>query len=437
MTRNWTNWGRTQRSAPSRVERPADVGELQRVVAAAAAARTPVKVVGSGHSFSGVATPVDRIGVQLDLGALSGLISVDRDRRTATFPAATPLHRVSAALAAEGLALDNLGDIDVQTLAGATATGTHGTGLGHPGLAAMVAALTLVTADGERIRVGEDDHPELLPLLALGLGAFGVVDTITLRCVPRFLLRATETVEPFAGAVGSALARAETADHLEFLWFPHTDDVIVKTLERRPADEPVDAPAPLARWSNDIVMQNGALALACGLATLRPAWTARINTTATALHSTRESTDRSDRVFASPRLVRFREMEYAVPAERVTEAVEAVRRVIEENDWRISFPVEVRFAAADGLWLSTASGRRTAYIAVHRHLRDEHEDYFAAVEERLVALGGRPHWGKLHGRSAAQLRASYPRLPDALAVRDRLDPERVFGNPELTRILGD
>ena len=151
----------------------------------------------------------------------------------------------------------------------------------------------------------------------------------------------------------------------------------------------------------------------------------------------RTFSDASHRVFATSRGVRFREMEYAVPVENLTAAFRDLQRVIAEHGWRVEFPVEVRIAAADDLWLSTASGRASGYIAVHRYWRADPTAYFAAVEEVMLAHGGRPHWGKMHTLDAAALRERYPRFDDFVALRDRLDPDRAFRNPYLQRVLGE
>ncbi len=129
-------------------------------------------------------------------------------------------------------------------------------------------------------------------------------------------------------------------------------------------------------------------------------------------------------------------MEYAIPLEAVPDAMREVRALIERRGWRISFPIEVRSAASDDNWLSTAYGRETGYIAVHRYFREDPREYFTAVEEIMRGFGGRPHWGKLHTQTAETLREVYPRFDDFLRVRDELDPERRFANPYLERVLG-
>lgn len=162
----------------------------------------------------------------------------------------------------------------------------------------------------------------------------------------------------------------------------------------------------------------------------------RINRLATSVYGDREYTDHSYEVFTAPRNVRFGEMEYALPRRAVPEAMRAERTLIESNDWCILFPVEVRVAAQDDNWLSTAQGRSSGYTAVHRDVGDDHLPYFREVEAIMRAHDGRPHWGKIHFQDAESLAPRYEHFADFVAARDRLDPERVFANPYLTRVLG-
>lgn len=436
MTRpggTWENWGRTERVRPLRVEFPSTVAAVRRSVRAAAARGLPVKAVGAGHSFSGIAVAP---GVLLDLADLSGLIHVDRERSRVRLLAGTRLHRIPALLKPYGLAMANLGDIDRQSISGAISTGTHGTGLGFGGIATQVVAATLVTADGELLTVSETENPELLPAVALSLGALGVLVDVTLQCVPSFGLRAVERPEPMAEVLGGLRGRAASDDHFEFYWFPHTEAALTKTNTRLPGDAPVAPQHPLRRWIDDTLLGNTLHQGVCSLGRALPPLVPTINRVSASVWGNRTFSDRSHRVFATSRTVRFREMEYAVPLGRLPDAFRAVQRVIAERGWRIEFPVEVRTAAPDDLWLSTAHGRETGYIAVHRYAKVDPADYFAAVEEVMLAHDGRPHWGKMHTVDAAALRARYPRFDDFTALRDRLDPDRLFRNAYLARVLG-
>ncbi|SEB35325.1 FAD-linked oxidoreductase [Paramicrobacterium humi] len=429
----WQNWGRTEKATPLRVERPKSAGAVQRAVAAAAGAGIPIKAVGAGHSFTGIAVAD---GVLLDLDELSGVVAVDEDRGLVTLSAGTRLSAIPRLIARHGLAMENLGDIDSQSIAGAISTGTHGTGARFRGIAAQVAGATLVTGTGELLHVDENDNAELLPAVALGLGALGILVDVTLRCVPAFDMHALERPEPLDDVLASLGQRVENADHFEFYWFPHTQTALTKTNTRMPPGAARRPLPPAKRWVDDTLLSNGLYRITCGLGRRIPSIVPRVNRMAEKLTGNREFTDQSSRVFTTKRTVRFREMEYAIPADRAAVVIDEVRRLIVSAGWNISFPIEVRFAASDDLWLSTATGRETCYIAVHRYVGEDPTAYFRAVEEIMIANDGRPHWGKMHWRDAGALRALYPRFDDFVAVRDRLDPARLFRNAYLQRVLG-
>ncbi|MDL9980762.1 D-arabinono-1,4-lactone oxidase [Microbacterium sp. ASV49] len=437
MTRpggEWRNWGRSARVRPQRVEMPASPSAVQRSVQAAAQRGMRIKAVGAGHSFTGIAVAP---GVLLDLAALSGVVAVDRERSRVTLLAGTRLHQVPKLLAPYGLAMQNLGDIDRQSISGAVSTGTHGTGAGFGGIATQIVGATLVTGVGETLTVNEDENPELLPAVALGLGALGILVDITLQCVPAFALQAVEHPEPLAEVLETLDARVAGADHFEFYWFPHTDVALTKTQARLPEDARRQPLPAVGKWIDEELLSNGVYRMVCGVGTVVPGIIPSFSRLAVKLTGNREYTDLSNRVLTQNRDVRFREMEYALPIENVRPAFEALRALIEQRGWRISFPVEVRFAAADDLWLSTAHGRASGYIAVHRYWREDPTEYFQAVEQIMLSFGGRPHWGKMHTLDAGILRDRYPRFDDFVALRDRLDPKRLFANTYLDRVLGE
>ncbi|MGW9628021.1 D-arabinono-1,4-lactone oxidase [Microbacterium sp. NPDC055521] len=431
--RAWQNWGRTVRAHPRDVVCPTSVEQVCEIVATAARSGRRVKAVGAGHSFTAIAKADD---VQMSLDGLSGLRSVDSAQQTVTLGAGTRLHEIPALLAPLGLAMENLGDIDTQSIAGAVSTGTHGTGSRFRGIAAQIAGVTLVTGRGEVMRVDAEHSPQLLPAVAVGLGALGILVEVTVRCVPAFDLRARERAEPLAAVLDTIESRVRDADHFEFFWFPHTETALTKMNTRVSAGEGRAPLQPVRRWFDETLMANGMFRATCALGRLSPAAVPTINRAAAWLSGERTFSDVSSRVFATRRTVRFTEMEYAIPADQVVPAFIEVQDAIARGGWRITFPVEVRFAAADELWMSTAYQRPSAYIAVHRAVGEDPQPYFRAVEQIMRARGGRPHWGKLHGRAAADLAEAYPRFAEFREVRNDLDPQRVFANRYLERVLG-
>ncbi|SCL57555.1 L-gulonolactone oxidase [Micromonospora citrea] len=427
----WSNWAGNQRATATATVRPTSLADVTEAVRAAAAAGDRIRAVGSGHSFTGVAVTDGR---RMELTALDTGVRVDVDRRLVTVPAGITLRALNDLLAAHGLALPNLGDIDAQTIAGAISTGTHGTGAAYGCLSTFVEALTLVTGTGEVLRCSADEHPDVFAAARVSLGAVGVLAEVTLRCVDAFVLHAHERPAPLDDVLADLPALVEGHDHAEFYWFPYTDRVQVKTNDRVPAD---DRPLPRWRgWLDDEFLSNTLFEGACRLGRAVPALAPGISAVSARALTERRYTGRSDRVFCTPRRVRFVEMEYGLPREALGEALGALRRIVDGLPFKVLFPVEVRFTAADDIWLSHGYGRESAYVAIHQYVGMPYEPYLRAFEQVAEGLGGRPHWGKLHWRDAGSLAAAYPRWADFQAVRDRLDPDRLFTNPHLTRILG-
>jgi FAD-linked oxidoreductase len=430
-TARWTNWARTASCTPVRVVRPESTEEIAAAVTAAARDGLTVRARGSGHSFTDVAATS---GVAVDLAGWSGIVSVVGE--LVTVRAGTPLHRLNAELAALGLALPNLGDIDRQTVAGAISTGTHGTGARFGGLATQVHALELVAADGSVLRCAADQRPELFAAARVGLGALGVISTVTLRCVPAFVLRAHEYPARLDAVLGEFGELTDREDHVEFHWFVHSDRVLVKRNARMPSGTAAHPMHPVRRFYQYEVMENAAFGAVCRLGRAVPRLVRPLNRMCGALLSERTYSDASHRVFTTPRRVRFVESEYAIPRDELYQVLGELRSAVRALPHPVIVPVEVRVAAADDVWLSTAYGRDTAYVAVHQFLGMPYREYFDAFEAVATAHGGRPHWGKLHGLDAAGLRERYPRFDDFRRVRAEVDPAGVFRNGYLDRVLG-
>nr|MDT0660118.1 D-arabinono-1,4-lactone oxidase [Micromonospora sp. DSM 115978] len=426
----WSNWAGNQRATGTPL-RPTDTASVVAAVRAATTDGRRIRPIGSGHSFTDIACATD---LRLDLGGLAGPPRVDADRRLATVPAGMTLCQLNDLLAAHGLALPNLGDIDSQTIAGAISTGTHGTGAGYGCLSTFVEELHLVTGTGEVLRCSADQHPDVFAAARVGLGAVGVLVEVTLRCVAAFVLRADERPAPLAEVLAGLPDLIGGNDHFEFYWFPYTDRVQVKTNNRVPTDD-----RPLSRWRrwlDDDFLANTVFDTACRVGRTAPATVPSISAISARALTARSYTARSDRVFCTPRRVRFTEMEYGLPRAALPEALAALRRIVDDLTFKVLFPVEVRFTAPDDIWLSHGYGRESAYLAIHQYVGMPDEPYFRAFEAVAAELDGRPHWGKLHYRDAGSLRPAYPRFDDFLAVRDRLDPQRVFANAYTDRVLG-
>jgi L-gulonolactone oxidase len=431
--RTWSNWSGIETWTPERVVAPVDVAGVQNAILDARRDGLGVRAVGSRHSFTGAAVTD---GVQVTMGRMARLVDVDSRSGHVAVEAGMPIYRLNELLAQHGLAMANLGDIDQQTVSGAISTGTHGTGSRLTGLAGQVVELQVVRPDGTVGTYSRDNDRDLFDASLISLGALGILTQVTLQAVPAFELRAVESSVPLVQVLEDLDHWVDGHDHFEFYWFPHSDRTLTKANDRL---APGESGKPLPRWRHlldDEILSNGIFGATNRIATAAPTFVPTINKVAAWAWSGREYVDSSDRVFVAPRRVRFNESEYAMPRAAVPEVLSELRTWVEKRREPISFPVEVRFAAADDLWLSTAYQRESGYIAVHQYHRMDGRAYFDAFEKMVADHGGRPHWGKLHTLEATRLSQLYPRFAEFQALRDKLDPDRVFANDYTTRVFG-
>jgi L-gulono-1,4-lactone dehydrogenase len=416
---------------PARLERPRSLDELSAALARADARDLRVRAVGAGHSFSDIACSD---GTLISLEGLAHVLDVDRERGLVRVQAGITIKALSEHLAAHGLALENLGDIDVQSVAGAISTATHGTGARLANIPSQVAQLKLLLADGSTLVCDAMREPEVFGAARVGLGALGMIVEVTLRCVPAFTLRGVDAPAPLAETLERFEELALGNDHFELFVFPYADVALTRT-NNRTEEEPRPR-GRLASYANDVLLTNHAFGLFCRLGRRLPGAIPQINRLVTRLAGRSERVEASASIFASPRLVRFTEMEYALPRAHTPEAVRQVMSLVERRGLAVPFPIEVRAVAPDDAFLSTASGRETGFVAVHMFEGMEWRPYFEAVESIMTELEGRPHWGKRHFQTAATLRPRYPEWDRFQAVRARLDPHGRFGNAWTDRVLG-
>ncbi|MGN6557695.1 MAG: D-arabinono-1,4-lactone oxidase [Solirubrobacterales bacterium] len=427
----WVNWAGDQACRPARILSPHSRDELAEAVGKAAAAGERVRVAGSGHSFTEAALTE---GTLLQLEALSGVLDADRESGLVRVGGGTVLADLNEELAGLGLAMENLGDIDRQTLAGAISTGTHGTGARLRNISAQVEGLELVLGDGSVRHLTAATDPELLRAARVGVGALGAIAAVTLRCVPAFSLARVDAPHPREEVLDSFQQRADGHDHFELFTFPYSDLALV--LERNRLDGPPRPRGRAAAYLNDIVLENWALEALAATGKAIPRLIPALSRLAGRLASGSRTSDRSDRVFANERRVRFTEMEYALPREHGPEAARRVIEWVRSNRYPVFFPIEMRVAAADDASLSPAHERDTAYVAVHQYRGMEWRPYFEAVEAIMNDYGARPHWGKRHFQTAATLAPRYPVWEEFQRARDTLDPQRTFANEYTDRVLG-
>jgi L-gulono-1,4-lactone dehydrogenase len=427
----WRNWAGDEACRPREIVHPGSTAEIALALDRAERDGLSVRVAGAGHSFGDIACSD---GTLIVLDRLQRVLDVDRESGLVRVQAGITIAQLNACLAEHDLALENLGDIDVQSIAGAISTATHGTGARLRNIPSQLVELKLVLADGSTLECSHERDPELFSAARVGLGALGVVAEVTLRCVPAFTLRGVDAPAPLEQTLERFEELALSNEHFEFFVFPHCQTALTRANNR--TDEPPRPRGRLAEYANDVLLTNHAFELFCRIGRLMPGRIPEINRLVTRLAGSSKRIDRSDRIFASPRLVRFTEMEYALPRERTPEAVRLVMETIERRGFAVPFPIEVRTVAPDDALLSTAHGRESGYIAVHMYRGMPWRPYFEAVEEIMCGLDGRPHWGKRHFQTAATLRPRYPRWDRFQAVRSRLDPQGRFANAWSDRVLG-
>ncbi len=428
----WTNWAGNQTAAPLHIHRPRTEDELVATVRRASERGEHVKAVGAGHSFSSIALTDGHL---LDLSDYKQVVNTGSDPTTGrplvTVQSGIRLEHLNPQLWDLGFSLTNLGDIAYQSISGAISTATHGTGGDVGGLATQVRAMRVVTGEGSVIECSPDSAPELFQAARVGVGAAGLISTVTLEVEPAFNLRAREFLLPFDEVLADLDEHISDNEHFEFFWVPGSENAFTKRNNRT-----TDQATPLPRWREfvtDEVIGHRYAAHAMKLLRVPGVRTRLLK----AFEGARgEYVERSYKVFSSERKVPFYEMEYFIPSEHALAALERVRALIERTGFGVVMPIEARWVAADDIPLSTAYGRATTSIAVHMLKHQEFQPYFEAVETIMSEYEGRPHWGKLHFQTHHSLAGLYPLWDDFQRARAALDPQGTFSNTYTERVLG-
>jgi FAD-linked oxidoreductase len=427
---SWRNWSGTVSTSPRAIVYPTSIEDVVALVEHCRREGRTLRVVGSGHSFTPIAASND---ILVSLDRMQGIISVDPDASTATVWAGTKLKVLGELLHKHGLAQENLGDVDVQSIAGAISTGTHGTGRDFGNLATQVVSLTLVTGTGEVVDYSPASHPELFAALPISLGVLGIVVQVKLRLRPRFRMVYESRRVALRDCLQTAPALADAHRHFEFYWFPYAEPCQLKCMDETEDDE---TNHKLRDFFSKIVLENGAFGLLSKLSKAAPALSPAVSRLCATTVPVFREVGYSHRLFATDRRVRFNEMEYNLPASAMVPVIEEMRAAMRKARFHVHFPIECRYAKADDLWLSPAYGRDSAYIAVHMYRGMPYQSYFVAMEEIFLRHGGRPHWGKLHTLCASDLAVRYPKWSSFLELRSRLDPDSIFPNEYLRNLFG-
>ena len=429
-TQRWTNWTGNVSSYPQHFVMPKSLEDLISVVRQCHQNNTRIRVVGSGHSFSPLVQTDDCL---LSLDLLQGLHHVDSEQHTIEIWAGTKLKALGELLHQQGYSQENLGDINSQSIAGAISTGTHGTGIKLGSISTQVIALTVVTAAGEVVECSADTQPELFKAMRVSLGLLGIIVRVKLRVLPAYRLRYQSYRMPLDDCLSSLDTFKTEHRHFEFFTFPYSPTVQVKFM-----DETNDPPSGNHRWTywKTMVIENGLFWCLSESCRLMPSLSKRISRlSAQSVPSVTES-GFSHQLFATPRLVRFYEMEYSVPAAHMKDIIAELHQAIEQEQFAVHFPLECRYVNKDDIWLSPAYERESAFIAVHMYKGMPYQAYFSRMEEIFARYEGRPHWGKMHNMTAERLHQVYPHLQNFLDVRAELDPQGLFVNDYLARLFG-
>jgi FAD-linked oxidoreductase len=413
MAHEWSNWSGSVSCQPRQMLWPASEEEVVATVRRAAADGQTVRVTGTGHSFTPLCASDD---VLVSLDRLAGIESVDAVGRRAWIRAGTKIHDLGGPLAERGLALENQGDVDVQAIAGAVSTGTHGTGPKLGSISTQLDALRIVTASGDILHCSGEADIEVFRAAQVALGSLGVITAVRLQLLPLYRLHEQVRREPLERCLASLDERIRANRHFEFFWYPSDDVAFTKTLN--PTLRPSTERRGFERAAGAASNAQAAPADDGGLSSAE-----------------RERVDDSWRIFPTVRENRFNEMEYSVPAERGVECFLEVRELMRRKHTLVAWPVEYRTQAADDILISTAEGRATVAISIHQAADLPHAAFFDDAEKIFRRHHGRPHWAKMHSLAGRELKDLYPEWERFQSVRTRLDPRGQFLNEHLRRLF--
>jgi len=424
------NWAGNVKWSPQELLSPKSEEEISDIIKNAVKSGKTIRTVGSHHSF----TPLLATNsFSLSLDNMQGLISKESNHRAIAW-AGSKLKRLSEELADNNLALENMGDINVQSLAGAISTGTHGTGITLGSVGTQVEEITFVNGLGEIITLNAENNYDEFKCAQLSLGSLGVITRIKMRCKEAYNLQLDIRKEKLSDVLSNLKAIIAENRHFEFYSIPNSE--WSQTKRSNIVGETAGKTSKFSAFMNDVVLENWALQVLCSVNKAIPSSSKIISSIIGSFISNEIKVQESYKVFSTPRNVKFTEMEYNIPIESYQDVVKEMLKLINKNNYKISFPQEHRFVQADDIFLSPAHERNSAYIASHVYKGMDNLRYFKDLEDLFVANGGRPHWGKMHTRDAAFFSKAYPKFDDFLQVRAKHDPNGIFVNDHLKKVFG-
>lgn len=421
------NWAGNLKFSPKNVIGPSSSEEIIELVNRARRDKRKIRLRGSGHSWTGLIATND-LFVHLDY--YQGIIDVKHELGIIKAKAGTKLYAFGELGFEHQLAMENQGDINRQSLAGATSTGTHGTGVTLQSVANQITGLSLINGRGERVDL-DATHPSF-NAARISIGALGIIDTITMKLVPSYKLKVTTFAEDFSAALEAFPQRLRENRHLEMFYFPVGGWSLTKIMNQ--THEEV-TPQSIGKKINEIMLENWLYTQLNRLASTTGRYRL-IDKVMRTFVSPEMKVDWSHRAFPTMRSFKFMEMEYNLPIEKFETVMEELRSEISRQNFQTLFPIEIRFVKGDGIWLSPACGRDSVYFAVHTYISENWRPYFSAMEKIFRRHGGRPHWGKWHSMTCQEFQEVYPHFDDFKKVREEFDPDQIFINPHLKEIFG-
>lgn len=423
------NWSGLEKWSPNEMLFPDSEEAIQKIVKRALDEKKKIRVIGSGHSFTKLCI-TDHILISLD--KYQGIVQVDKSKNQAIVKGGTKLKKLGQLLHTEGLAMENLGDIDAQSIAGTISTGTHGTGTSFGTISTQVRAIRFVNGSGEIVQCSEENNRELFKAAQVSLGVLGIITQITLQCMPSYKLKMEYNKSTLTEVLKNYKTLNQEIRNFECYWMPYTDAVLTKKASI--TNNEIDK-IGLSSFFQEVILENVGFKILCELANWFPSKNRWVSKTSAATLGHHVKTAYSHQTYATVRAVKFNEMEYNIPVDAYAEVMKAVQDSFEENDFRVHFPIENRFVKGDDIYLSPAYGRDSAYIACHVYSKKPFHEYFKKMEDIFKAYDGRPHWGKLHTRTAREFHEIYPMMNEFLKHRKEHDSEKIFTTKYLQSIL--
>ena len=414
------NWSGYLTWDPKKILFPESEKEIQNIVKKALEEDQKIRVMGSGHSFTPVSATND---ILISLDNYQGLISSDKENLTATVKGGTKLFLLNQLLHEQGMAMENLGDIDQQSIAGAISTGTHGTGISFGSLSTQVLRLSFINGLGEKVTCSKYENHELFKAAQISLGTLGIITELTLQCIPSYKLELIIDKTTLKEILSSYKEVIQNNRNFEYYWFPNTEYVMTKVCNV--TDDPVDK-SGLKNYFQDYILENYAFKLICEFAKIFPSksiWTSKFSAKTISYH---RKVNYSHKVLVAPRLVKFNEMEYNVPLEAYEDVMKDVVKWINKNNKTVHFPIENRFVKGDDIYLSPSYKRDSAYIACHVYNKKEFTAFFTALEEIFLSYEGRPHFGKINQFNKELMNQCYPEFNTFCKLREENDPSNIF-----------